>query len=90
MPPFICKVVPVTKLASSLAKYKHPLETSSTLPNRFTGMFLIILFFWSSVSLSVIGLDIKPGAIRLQVIPRPATSKAIDFVKRMSPDLVSD
>ena len=81
MPPFMCNVVPVMKLASSLAKYMQPFEISSELPSLLAGILTIILFFCSSVSLSVIGVDINPGAMRLQVIPRAATSKAIDFVR---------
>ena len=49
-------------------------------------IFITIFFFWSSESLSVIGVEINPGAIRLQVMPRLATSKAIDLVKPAKAD----
>ena len=90
IPPLICKVEPVMKLASSLARYIQPLAISSTSPNLLTGIFTIILLFCSSVSLSVIGVDINPGAIRLHVIPRAATSKAIDLVKPINADLEAE
>ena len=41
------------------------------------------LFMWRNFfgnKARIIGVDMNPGAIRLQVIPRAATSKAIDFV----------
>ena len=68
----------------------HPLEISSALPNLLAGILTMILFFCSSVSLSVIGVDMKPGAIRLQVIPLAATSNAIDFVRPDKADLEAE
>ena len=53
-------------------------------------LYTIILFFCSSVSFSVIGVDINPGAMRLQVIPLVATSRAIDFVKPDNADLEAE
>ena len=68
----------------------HPFEISSALPSLLAGILMIILFFCSSVNLSVIGVEMNPGAIRLQVIPLAATSKAIDFVRPDKADLEAE
>ena len=62
------------------------MATSFGVPSLFTGMLDIIFSLWSSVSLSVMADEIKPGAIAFTVMPLEATSKAKDFVKPIIPD----
>ena len=45
--------------------------------------------FCASVSASVIGLSMKPGATQLTVMPREATSAASDFVMPIMPALAA-
>ena len=66
--------------ASSLAKNTQALAISIGSPKRPAGICSRYFFFNSSGRTSVIGVFIKPGAIAFAVIPREATSAAIDLV----------
>ncbi len=48
-----------------------------------------IACFWASVSESVIGLSMKPGATQLTVTPREATSPASDLDMPIMPALAA-
>ena len=52
---------------------------------RPAGIWALILPFWSSVRFSVIAVAMNPGATALAVMPRVATSAAMDLVMPIMP-----
>lgn len=89
MPPLTWIVWPVIYFALSDAKNATVFAISVSSPNRDSGICSNICDFKSSLSASVISETMKPGATALTVIPRDASSRALDFVKPSIPALVA-
>src|SRR5581483_1780507 len=76
MPPLTCSVCPVTYAPSLEARNNTAAATSSVVPARPAGIFAKIVSRCLSLSLSVIGVTMNPGATQLAVTPRLAYSCA--------------
>ena len=69
----------------SEAKNKQAFATSTVVPPRFNGIVSLQPCTTSSLSLAVISVSIKPGAIALQRMFLDPNSKATDLVNPITP-----
>ena len=80
MPPQTFITWPVTYDDKSEAKNNEVFATSSTLPPRCSGIWLLHCSTVSDVRACVISVSIKPGAIALDLIFLDPNSNAMDLV----------